>query len=68
MEEIASEEKTARPIVLVMRWCSSSSVESGDPIRTRFNVDAMEPSWCQASSGAKPLYDILSVPCRAPGK
>ena len=38
VEEIASDEKTARPIVFGMRWCSCSEDASGRPTKIRFSV------------------------------
>ena len=35
VDEIASDEKTASAIVLPMRWCSCSALESGRPTRMR---------------------------------
>ena len=54
VEEIASEEKTASPMVLGMRWWSASSVASGRPMRKRLSVDAMEagPSLGRGRNGA----------------
>ena len=48
VDEIASDEKTASAIVLVMRWCSCSDVASGRPTKTRFSVSntSLRPVTC----------------------
>jgi hypothetical protein len=38
VEEIASDENTARAMTLGMRWCSCSDVASGRPTKMRFSV------------------------------
>jgi len=42
VDEMASDEKTARPIRFEMRWWSASSVASGRPIMKRLSVEVIE--------------------------
>ena len=52
VDEIASDEKTASAIVLLMRWCSCSEVASGRPTSTRLKLSStVVPSYARRLSG-----------------
>jgi hypothetical protein len=43
VDEMASDEKTASPMVFEMRWCSCSTVASGRPTSSRLRIATPSP-------------------------